>query len=249
MEEIVAELTLPGARSSRREPGLGRLGAHVDRELRDAARERAAPRAAARRARGGAAHLRPRRARCLDQPASSSSSTRAVERSEADVDRASSMQARDASASSTNACRSRHRSSRSSRLRPGLEGRGVGRDAVARVPRRASTRSAGCATRRCVSPAATPPRASRPAIEFMLEGLHLVEPPQQAGARGRRALQPRVKIDRLQPLGRHAAGVLARREAGARRALGAADGGAVGATRRSSGCASSASSSAASTCA
>ena len=56
-----------------RQPALGRVGAAVDRQLRDARRQRDAPRAAQRRARGRAARQRPRRAGRVDRRARSRS--------------------------------------------------------------------------------------------------------------------------------------------------------------------------------
>ena len=66
MTEIVAEISAARAALAAREPALRRVGAAVDRELRDAGRERGAARARERRARGRAARLRPRRARGVD---------------------------------------------------------------------------------------------------------------------------------------------------------------------------------------
>ena len=58
-------------------------------------------------------------------------------------------------------------------VRAGLGRRGVVRAAVRRVPGGSGGDPRACATSPRGSPAATPPRASRPAIEFVLEGLHL----------------------------------------------------------------------------
>ena len=197
----------------RREPGLGRLGAHVDRELRDARRR---TRCAARCASASAKRCRASRTSRRSTPrpaASSSSSTRAASAREREVV-ARAGEARDARRVFDErvplegiAERGRGASSR------------AGRSRCRRRCRRASTSTGLDADRR---PARRRARGSRAAtrrarlasaIEFVLEGLHLAQPPQQdRGARGRRAL--RGAIDEglaLQPLGRHAAGVLARR--------------------------------------
>ena len=62
-----------GAPLAAHQPALRRVGAALDRQLRDAGRQRDAPRAAPRRDRGGAARQRPRRARRRAPRARSSS--------------------------------------------------------------------------------------------------------------------------------------------------------------------------------
>ena len=183
MQDLVAELTLQARASDRREPELGRLGADVDRELRDARRERRCA------ARCDSARPKPCRASPISprsksrRPASSSSSTparraRRRKSSPSCVKRATKMRLRRARA--VRGHRQRRR-----RLRAGLEGRGLGRDAVGRSTRKVSTRSPACATRRRASRAAIRRARLASAIEFVLEGLHLDESPQQERRRRR----------------------------------------------------------------
>ena len=184
---------------------LGRLGAHVDRELRDARRERAAPRAA----RSASAEAVPRISDLDALAQLDRRQARARVRGRASAAKATScascVKRATQAPCSTRSCRVEGVGVGRRGLRPGLEGRGrrercrrastsTGLDEIA-GPARRPRRSSPAATRR--------PRLAS-AIEFLLEGLHLSNRLNKTRARARRALRAASEGLALQPLGRHA---------------------------------------------
>ena len=152
-----------------RQPALGRVGAALDRELRDARRQRDAPRAAQRRARGRAAHQRPRRARRVDGRQDRDRDGR--RRPRGSGARAHHQGERARGVPVTRAGRAARPAGARVRGRPRRAHR-RGR-AVVGVRRRSSTRRPGCARRSATSASARRPAGLASAVEFVLEGLHL----------------------------------------------------------------------------
>ena len=184
----------PGAQLARREPGLGRVGAHVDREPRDARRQRAAARAAQRRA-----ARRCRASRDLDALVQSTAGKLELEyageaRSEGDLVRDLVRRATrvvfDGLPARSRAWRrwsrrsTRAGSSRSRRRWPSADYLD-GLDEI-RGLREAAARLAG---------GDTPARLAS-GIEFILEGLHLANRLNKTTPRGRRPLRARMKLHR-----------------------------------------------------
>ena len=154
-----AEITLQARQSADVSQARASRCACRSRTTRRSPRTRCGARCASARARRCRAS--PISPRSRSRPAaSSSSSTRAQERTPAEVvERAG--EARDPRGLRRAAADRGHRE-RGRGVRAGLEGRGLGDDAVGRVPRRASTRSPACAKPPPRWPAATPRRGSRP---------------------------------------------------------------------------------------
>ena len=199
---------LPGAAQPGREPGLRRLGAHVDRELRDARRQRRAPRAA----NSGEAEAVPRISDLDALHASTSGKLEleyaGAERSESEIDRDLLKRATKVVFDERPARLEGWRRWWSPSTRAGTS-RSPQRCPSSEVPGRARRDRAACARRR-VARRRRLPGAARLRVEFILEGLHLSNRLNKSVASGARSSDGHEREGRLQPLGRVPGGILPR---------------------------------------